>query len=769
MRLPFGSVRSRNPAQQGGAERIQRPAASHTQRPSSVDGDFDMRAIGATLWRKRMWIILPTLAAFALSFIAVNMMTPRYRSEARIFVDGKENIFLRPNAERAEERAQLDQEAITSQVQLVLSRALALEVIRKNGLGERPEFDPVMNGVSPIKAVLALFGIGRDPFKMTKEERVLDAYNERITAYAIDKSRVIAIEFLSKDPDLAAKVTNTIAETYLVMQQGAKQDQAKAAVQWLSGEIESLRQKVADAEARAEEFRSRSNLFVGTNNTSLSNQQLSEISTQLTNVRAQKAEAEARSRYIREMIRNGRPVEAADFLNSELMRRLSEQRVTLRAQLAEQSATLLGNHPRIKELRAQIENLDRQLIDEAGKIARSLENDARIAGARVESLSASLEQFKRQASSTNSQDIQLRALEREAKAQRDLLESYLTKYREATARENIDAAPADARIISRAFVSNTPAFPKKLPIVLIATLATLVLTSGMIASAELLKMSSHAQPMRSDAAGVSAYRSASEMPQPAAPVATAASSAQAAPPRPVVAQSAPPIQPQPVSPAPIHARPELKPAASAGAAIERNSEVDRLCEMILQAGPAARRVVVIGIGQSDSFSTSLQLARTLTARTHVVMVDVPGHRDAMGAIAEQTSAPGLHDLVARDDVSFGDIVTRDRMSKLHLVMAGQKKFDYAVLESPRLVVALDALARVYDHVVIDAGRVEDVGDSMVFKDARAVLVVDPRIDDVSLANAKRRLLSLGFAHLALVSAHIGAAQNPAPRANFAYA
>src|SRR5690606_28941462 len=100
---------------------------------------------------------------------------------------------------------------------------------------ERPEFDPVMNGVSPIKAVLALFGIGRDPFKMTKEERVLDAYNERITAYAIDKSRVIAIEFLSKDPDLAAKVTNTIAETYLVMQQGAKQDQAKAAVQWLSG------------------------------------------------------------------------------------------------------------------------------------------------------------------------------------------------------------------------------------------------------------------------------------------------------------------------------------------------------------------------------------------------------------------------------------------------------------------------------------------------------------------------------------------------------
>ena len=96
--------------------------------------------------------------------------------------------------------------------------------------------------------------------------------------------------------------------------------------------------------------------------------------------------------------------------------------------------------------------------------------------------------MKKQASSTNGQDVQLRALEREAKAQRDLLESYLAKYREATARENIEAAPADGRIISRAIVSNTPAYPKKLPIVLIATLATLLLTSGAIATGELLRM-----------------------------------------------------------------------------------------------------------------------------------------------------------------------------------------------------------------------------------------------------------------------------------------
>src|SRR5882757_7216294 len=457
-------------------------AAPTTARPAAVAGDLDLRLIWQALLRKRRWILVPTIAAAVLSMTIVNLITPRYKSEARILIDGRENIFLRPNGERNDERSALDPEAVTSQVQLLLSRDLAREVIKKNKLAERPEFDPVLQGLSPLKSLLALVGIGRDPFSMTPEERVLDAYFDRLTAYAVDKSRVVVIEFQSRDSDLAAKVANSIAEGYLTMQQGARQDQAKSAGQWLSGEIDSLRKKVAEAESRVEEFRSKSSLFIGTNNTTLSNQQMGELNSQLNNARALKSDAESKSRLIREMLQTGKPIEASEVLNSELIRRLSEQRVTLRSQLAEQSSTLLDNHPRIKELKAQSADLDRQIREEASKVSRSLENDARIAGGRVEGLSASLEQLKRQASSTNGQDVQLRALEREAKAQRDLLESYLAKYREATTRENIDAAPADGRIISRAIVSNTPAYPKKLPVVLIATLAALMLSAGAIAT-----------------------------------------------------------------------------------------------------------------------------------------------------------------------------------------------------------------------------------------------------------------------------------------------
>jgi uncharacterized protein involved in exopolysaccharide biosynthesis len=64
---------------------------------TAVAGDLDLRALGQALKRKRGWIIVPTVLAAVLSMVAVNMVTPRYKSEARILIDGRENIFLRPN------------------------------------------------------------------------------------------------------------------------------------------------------------------------------------------------------------------------------------------------------------------------------------------------------------------------------------------------------------------------------------------------------------------------------------------------------------------------------------------------------------------------------------------------------------------------------------------------------------------------------------------------------------------------------------------------
>ncbi len=699
---------------------VQKVAPKPADAPPT--GDLDLRALGQALARKKGWIIVPTVLAAVLSVTAVNLVTPRYKSEARILVDGRENIFLRPNGERNEERTSVDAEAVTSQVQLLLSRDLAREIIKKNKLTERPEFDPVLQGLSPVKSLLALFGIGRDPFSLSPDERVLDAYYDRFTAYAVDKSRVIVIEFQSRDPELAARVANSIAEGYLVLQQNARQEQAKSAGLWLSGEIDSLRKKVAEAESRVEDFRSKSSLFVGTNNTTLSNQQMGELNTQLNNARALKSDAESKARLIREMLQSGKPIEASEVLNSELTRRLSEQRVTLRAQLAEQSSTLLDNHPRIKELKAQLADLDRQLREEASKLSRSFDSDARIAGGRVEGLSASLEQMKKQAGSSNTQDVQLRAFEREAKAQRDLLESYLAKYREANTRENIDAAPADGRIISRGSVSNTPAYPKKLPIVLIATLATLMLSAGAIVTGELLRMTAPR------AAAVFASAPAAVR----APVATVADESEAEL----------EFEPEPVAaPAFRESYPDIAPELS---------EMERLADDLRGAGDAARKVTVLGTAPYESITlTALTLARLLARDAKVVVVDLSAS-PTVSAISVDPAAPGLAELML-GEASFSQVITKDRLSRVHLVMSGRPGSDRSLLQSPRLTLAIDALLRVYDHVVLDAGTASDLPAELLTAQARAVVVPDASMASDARSLMCDQLRAVGFSEVTMLS------------------
>ncbi|MDN4989063.1 exopolysaccharide transport family protein [Bradyrhizobium sp. WYCCWR 13022] len=704
--------------------RVEAQSAPIAAKQAPADsGDIDLHALGGALARKRGWIVVPTVLALVASVAVVNLVTPRYKSEARILIDGRENVFLRPSSDRStEERQALDPEAVTSQVQLVLSRDLAREIIKKNKLAERPEFDPVLQGVSPLKSLAALIGIGRDPFSMTPEERVLDAYYDRLQAYAVDKSRVIVVEFQSQDPELAVRVANSIADGYLVLQQAARQDQARNASQWLAGEIENLRKKVSDAEAKVEDFRSKSSLFVGTNNTTLSNQQMGEVNTQLNNARALKADAESKARLIREMLQSGKPIEASEVVNSELMRRLSEQRVTLRAQLAEQSSTLLGNHPRIKELKAQLSDLDGQIRDEAAKISRSLENDARIASGRVDGLTTSLEQLKKQATSTNGQDVQLRALEREAKAQRDLLETYLAKYREANTRETIDTAPTEGRIISRAIVSNTPAYPKKLPIVLIATLATLLLSSGLVVTGELLRQTAPR------AIGTLA---------------------------PAVVRQEPVVQ-EPVVQEPIADAVEIEPAPlqpemTASVNVSEVAEIGQLAENLKAAGPAAKKVTVLGTASGDAITLSaLTLARHLARDARVVVVDLAASSPTIAAVSVDPTAPGLAELM-QGQASFAQVITRDKLSRLHLVMAGRPGFDRSVLQSPRVTLAIDALLRAYDHVLVDAGSAEDLPAELLTAHARAVVVPDVSMEADARALMCEQLKAVGFSDVTMLS------------------
>ena len=352
-----------------------------------------------------------------------------------------------------------DEAAVASQVQVILSRDLARQAVRRLNLSGNPEFDPIAGGGGLLRQMVGLVAGSRSS---TREDRIFEEYYKRLNVFALPKSRVVSVEFQSRDPALAARAANVIAELYIEMQANAKRDQARGSAEALGAQVAALRLKAAESDGRVEEFRSKSGLMVGANNTTLPSQQLAEINAQLASARSAQADSQARARLLRESLRAGRLNEVPDIANNELMRRVSEQRVTLRGQLALESRTLGPEHPRSKELNAQIASVESEMRTLAEKTSRTLENDARIAGSRVEFLTAAVERQMRAVGTSGDDEVRLRELEREARLTKEQLEQNTQRWQEALAREASKATPGDARVISRAVEPEKPISPKKI-------------------------------------------------------------------------------------------------------------------------------------------------------------------------------------------------------------------------------------------------------------------------------------------------------------------
>ncbi|MCC2111181.1 MAG: hypothetical protein KDJ16_04025, partial [Hyphomicrobiales bacterium] len=412
------------------------------------------------------------------------------------------------------------------------------------------------------------------------------------------------------------------------------------------------------------------------------------------------------------------------------------------------------------EMKAQLADLRTQIRGEGERYLRNLENDARIAAAREDSLVAELSTIKVEASRANEQEVQLRALEREAKAQRDLLESFLGRYREATARQNADNLPADARIISRAAPASEPAFPKKIPTLIAALAGALIL--GILAVLMRALSVTHGLPIRRGAVPpmpsvpgeipIDGHVTLDDDHSPpifsefdAREAAFAADNAAAAETvSPTVASG-----PQngtsmgfEASTAPVPLRP-----------IRSISDLyDRICATA--GGQGARIIAVAGADDAIGVaSTATALARVMAMRgRRVVLVDVDPARPQIAPLVSITNQPGIGELL-RGEASFGQVIFRDKASRAHVITAG-----LGVSVSPDQVntaafaAALDALRQTYDHVIFGTGKVDaGTAASIAGRAEFTVLAVQGSANDPASVRAYESLAAVCLGEIAVIS------------------
>lgn len=672
------------------------------------DADIDLGRLFSAVWQRRGRLLAATALAAGLAFVATTIMAPSFRGEARILIESRSPNLSAGQTPASGNDPVLDTLNITSQAEVLQSSDLIKQVARDLRLHEIAEFDP--DGHSLFPGPFVLLGLAQDPLSVAPEERVVREFREKLKVYPIENSRIIAIEFSSHDPKLAAAIPNKMAQVYLALESGAKLDTQSDTAKWLEPEITALTEKVREAERKVADYRSEAGLFQTAQSGSFAAQQLNDISNELARVRGERANAEARAQNVRAALDAGRASDTlTDVVGSQVIQRLKETEANLQAQISDQSTVLLENHPRLKGLRAQLQGIRRQIEAETQKILASLDNEAEVSRLRETQLIQQLNTIKADSARTGEDEVGLRALEREAAAQRQLLETYLARYREAASRQEPGAAPADARIVSTAIEPQEPYFPKVVPIVIVVSLATLVLGAVAVMLGELFsgrvlrpsQASAGIEPeMRDESDEHLVHRmqadAAAEFDQIHARL-------------------------QDEQPTPAEEPTEVDPAVPGPDA----EDADEVFSIETVANYLTRYDVSVALAvspQGDKGSTAtVMLARDISDRGKtVVLIDMTGSACPSRLMGAGT-LPGVTDLLC-GEAAFGEAIHGDRLSDAHIVPQGNADAVAAMRGIDRLSMIIDALADAYDHVLVECGAADVEGVSRLSRGRDAEII-----------------------------------------------
>ena len=503
------------------------PALDHIERrpapilPQAQDG-FDLRHFLNVLGRRRGTVFGCTVLLTVLATIVVFQLTPRYVAEAEVMLNTQKTQVV--DVQAVVSGLQSDASVVRSEVEVLQSPALAAKVAQKLDLVSNKLFNSrlatptVWQRMNPVPALRQLlddaFGLSDvappaspDEQKRAEFDAAVTALIGGLTVFNDGRSYIIKIRFESPDPVLAASVANTYANLYLLEQLEAKFAATRRATEWLNDHLGDLQQKVQASDRTVQLYRDEHGLTQsqlvkgGGGSGTVALQQLSELNSQLIIATSDRAQKEANLRQIQDMLKGPGGADAASqVLASPTIQALKDQQSKLHQQEAELSTKYRPAHPAMINIRAQIADLNRKIAEEINNVVRGITNEVNAARTRENTLREQLHLIEQTTARQNTAEVGLRELERQAEANRVLYETFLNRFKQTSAQQDIQEA--DARLVSQAEPPAIPSFPKRTMLIGIALLMSMIIGGIVAFTAEHLDNGFHSSEQIERTAGV---------------------------------------------------------------------------------------------------------------------------------------------------------------------------------------------------------------------------------------------------------------------------
>jgi uncharacterized protein involved in exopolysaccharide biosynthesis/Mrp family chromosome partitioning ATPase len=468
------------------------------QAPPRSPKGFSVLELTRLLWRHRLAIAMAALICACAAIAIGKSLTLKYSATAQLYVDPRElQLVDRELTPRTQDLSGLAM-VVESQARLITSNSVLLRAIQDTHLDKDPEFGGESRGW--LASLLGLFGLDIRSATEAKlgETAALEILGRHVNVKKTDRSFIVDVEVWSHDPAKAAMLANAISSAYLAESTKSQATAARRATTDLSGRLKELQERLRNSENALATYKAQNN-FVGSQDTAISDQQLSSSNQRLAAAHALTLDAQARYDQIESSRRAATDAGAIpEALQSPTIGNLRAQYAEARKRYAELSSELGPLHPSLRQMEKQVDDLRRTVNEEIERFAQSARNDLTRARDYEASLGKALDAQKRQSVQLSQASVRLRELERDVGANRDVYQSFLKRSRETEEQETLNTS--SARIIGEATVPQRRSFPPAMSVIAMIglTLGALAASAWMVAADRLSPDPSEPQPMNSD-------------------------------------------------------------------------------------------------------------------------------------------------------------------------------------------------------------------------------------------------------------------------------
>lgn len=406
-------------------------------------------------WRK------PAIILFAIIVITVTaftlVQTPVYRATARIHIER-----ATPKALDVKDLIPVDAsstEFYQTQYKILQSRSLATRVIKTLNLEQNRIFNPRFDEKEKAK----------NPERY--EEVMIKRFMESYKVDPIRNSRLVDVSFGSRNPALAAEVANGIAKSFIFYTMDWRTEASSEAKDFLTKQIEKQKKVLEDSEQALQNYKEKYGIVqlqVGQKESeNVALQRLSGLTANLTAAQNARIEAETRYKQVQDMLAKGANYESIPGVTtSPLVQTLRANEAKLVAQVSEMSQKFGEKHPRMVQVRQELEATRKNIQLESQNVIRSIKNDYAIAQAKEANARRALEGQKSETQRLSEHGIQYAVLQREVEKNSELYENLLKHLKETSVEKEYGAT--NVRIIDAAAAPLAPAKPKKAQNILLA-------------------------------------------------------------------------------------------------------------------------------------------------------------------------------------------------------------------------------------------------------------------------------------------------------------